>query len=84
MGRTDKRPRHYLIGAHARHMELTPDEIEQAAELLCNSSGNAWAEQNENEKTGYRMIVTDLAAELDVVHSAAAVKVFMTWMGADE
>jgi hypothetical protein len=61
---------------------LTDAEIEEAAARLVKSSvGKSWPDLPDNQKHGYRMIVTKLAASLDTPKTPEAVFVFMTWMG---
>jgi hypothetical protein len=60
---------------------LTDAEIEEAAAGLVKSSvGKSWSGLSDNQKQGYRHIVTKLATKLDTPR-AEAVFVFMAWMG---
>ena len=62
---------------------ILPDaETEEAAARLVKSSvGKSWSDLPDNQKHGYRMIVTKLAASLDTPKTPEAVFVFMAWMG---
>lgn len=63
-------------------MELTPDEIEQGAELLCKSAlKKSFSDLPSNERMGLRILVRKLAKLVAVPHSPEAVTVFMAWMG---
>ncbi len=67
-------------------MILTTDEIEKAARRLLESSQpwQRWETLDDDKKQAYRMIVTDLAAKIDMPHSAGAVAAFMLWMGDED
>jgi hypothetical protein len=53
---------------------LTDAETEEAAARLVKSSvGKVWSDVPDNQKHGYRMIVTRLAAELDTPKTPEAV-----------
>jgi hypothetical protein len=61
---------------------LTDAETEKAAARLVKSSiGKVWSDLPDNQKHGYRMIVTRLAAELVVTKTPEAVFVFMSLDG---
>ena len=63
-------------------MILTDAEIEEAAARLVKSSvGKSWSDLSDDQKRGYRIIVTKLAASLDTPRTPEAVFVFMAWMG---
>jgi hypothetical protein len=62
-------------------MTLTDAEIGEAARRLARSGKKDWALLSEREREGFCMVVSTLAAELDVEHSPEALLVFMTWMG---
>jgi hypothetical protein len=61
---------------------LTDAEIEEAAARLVKSSvGKSWSDLSDNQKRGYLIIVTKLAASLDTPRTPEAVFVFIAWMG---
>ena len=61
-------------------MKLTATEIEQAAELLCNSTGGNWAEYDDKLREGYRMIVIGIAKEMTEPRTLENIAVFMAYM----
>jgi RNA polymerase subunit RPABC4/transcription elongation factor Spt4 len=72
-------------------MILTDVEISEVAERLHRTSTEhlagdqsvIFSQLPSLKQMGYRKIVVDLAAQIDLPHSPEAVRVFMVWMGDD-
>jgi hypothetical protein len=57
------------------------ETAEAAARHVKSSVGKSWSGLSDNQKQGYRHIVTKLATKLDTPRTPEAVFVFMAWMG---
>lgn len=67
-------------------MELTPDQVEEAAAYLSRPQHPdcPFSQLDELTKEVYRATVIDLARLIDnIPNTPAALKVFMVWMGAE-